>query len=104
MAFNKLQPRPVSDCLLGPHFTSYQILSIFPALKGNTNLNQKIGCAAANPRLSRGKPLQYSTMGSVKGNIYLRNKRLMLYWQKGNIIVALRRKPDAIALLPKRFS
>ena len=61
----------------------------------------KIGCATANPRLLCGKPLYYSTMGLVNGNIYLRNTRLMLYWQKGNVIVALRRKPDAIALLPK---
>ena len=66
----------------------------------------KIGCMAANPRLLRGKPLYCGTIGLVNGNIYLRNIRLMLYWQKGNIIVVLRRKPDAIALLPKekRFS
>ena len=69
-------------------------------------LVKKIGCAAANPRLLCGKPLYYGTVGLVNGNIYLGNIRLMLYWQKGNIIVALRRKPDAIALLPKvkRFS
>ena len=67
-------------------------------------MNKKIGCLAANPRLLHGKPLYYGTMGLVNGNIYLRNIRVMLYWQKGNIIVALRRKPDAIAPLPKRFS
>ena len=65
---------------------------------------KKIGCAAANPRLLHGKPLYYGTMGLVNGNIYLRNVRIMSYWQKGNTIVALRRKPEAIALLPKRFS
>ena len=64
----------------------------------------KIGCAAANPRLLSGEPLYLATMELVNGNIYLRNIRLMLYWQKGNIIVALRRKPDAEALLAKRFS
>ena len=65
---------------------------------------KKIGCAAANPWLLRGKPLYYGTVGLVNGNIYLRNIRL--YWQKRNIIVALRRNPDAIALSPKvkRFS
>ena len=85
--------RPVSDCLLGPHFTSYQILSIFPALKGNTNLNQKIGCAAANPRLLRGKPLYYSTIGLMMGNIYLTSE-INIILAKGNIIVAMRRKPE----------
>ena len=62
--------------------------------------SKKIGCAAANPRLLCGKPFYYGTMGLMNGNIDLRNIRLMLYWQKGNIIVALIRKPDAIALLP----
>ena len=62
---------------------------------------KKIGCSAANPQLLRGKPLYYGTMGRVNGNIYLRNIRLMLYWQKGNIIVALKGKPGAIALSPK---
>ena len=67
---------------------------------------KKIGCAAANPWLMHGKHLYYGTMGLVNGNINLRNIRLMLYWQERNIIVALRRKRDAIALLPKakRFS
>ena len=68
--------------------------------------NTKNRLRGSKPSLLRGKPLHYGTMGLVNGDIYLRNVRLMLYWQKRNIIVALRRKPDAIAQSPKvkRFS
>ena len=65
-------------------------------LRGNL---KKIGCAAQNPRLLRGKPLQYGTVGLMTGNIYLTSK-LNVILAMGNIIVVLRRKPDAMTLLP----
>ena len=59
----------------------------------------KKGCAAANPRLLRGKPLDYGTVGLLNGNIYLRyNSNVML--AQGNDILSFRRKPDAMTLLP----
>ena len=57
----------------------------------------KIGCAAANPRLLRGKPLHYDTVGVMMGNIYLTFK-INVILAMGNIIVVLR-KPDAMTLL-----
>ena len=60
---------------------------------------RKIGCAAANPQLLRGKPLCYGTIGLLNQNIYLRSKMNVIL-AKGNSIVALRREADAMTLLP----
>ena len=62
-------------------------------------MSKKIGCAAANPRLLRGKPLHYGTLGLMTENIYLSSKFNVIL-AMGNIIVVLRRKPDAMTLLP----
>ena len=59
----------------------------------------KICCAAVNPWLLRGKPLCYGTIVQLNGNIYLISK-INVILAKGNTIVALRRKPDAMTLLP----
>ena len=59
---------------------------------------KKIGCTAANYRLLRGKPLCYGTIGLLNQNIYLRSK-INVTLPKGNTVVALRKKPDAMTLL-----
>ena len=61
--------------------------------------NEKIGCAAANPRLLREKPLCYSTIGLLNQNIYLRSE-INVILAKRNIVAVLRRKPDAMTMLP----
>ena len=73
-------------------------------LIASLRIEKKIGCAAANPRLLRGKALYYGTIRLWKRNFCQRSK-INVILEKGNIIVALRRKADAMTLLPnvKRF-
>ena len=59
----------------------------------------KMGCAAANPRLLRGQLLCYGRVGLLNPNIYLRCK-INVILAKGNTVVALRKIPDAMTLLP----
>ena len=49
------------------------------------------------------KPLYYGTIGLIMGNIYLTTK-INVILAMGNIIVVLRRKPDAMTLLPKNLN
>ena len=60
--------------------------------------NGKNRLRAANPRLVRGKLLYYGTIGLMMGNIYLTCK-INVILAMGNIIVVLRRKPDAKTVL-----